>query len=84
MFSVSRLKNAARSGLEKLFPLSPSAPTAKTPGFQPGANPSALSHVVNRIAPDAAHPSPSGQNSGENAAGHGFCARQCNRIGERG
>jgi hypothetical protein len=59
MFSVSRLKDAARSGLEKLFPTGPlSSPIVKTPGIQSSPN-AALSHIVKRIAPDAAHPWPS-------------------------
>jgi hypothetical protein len=55
MFSVSRLKDAALEGLEKLFPTAPSsAPTVKTHGIQPVGNPSALSHVINTLTPDAA------------------------------
>jgi hypothetical protein len=55
MFSVNRLKSAALDGLGKLFPTAPTAaPTVKTPGFHPGANPSALSHVINTLTPDAA------------------------------
>jgi hypothetical protein len=59
MFNVSRLKDAARSGLEKLFPTGPlSSPIVKTPGIQSSPN-AALSHVVKTLTAGAAHPSPS-------------------------
>ncbi len=35
MFSVSRLKNAALEGFEKLFPTAPASPTAPPPDFNP-------------------------------------------------
>jgi hypothetical protein len=91
MFSVSRLKNAARSGLEKLFPTAPlSSPIVKTPAIQSSPN-AALSHVVKRIAPDAAHPSPSVKTQAKTPPGTVFVpasatasAKGDERVAQRG